>query len=347
MLILVNSIGMMFDSIHSTNLTHIIMKNIIFFAIVITLFGCKDAIKTEATNDFLIAENIKFDEPEINTNMTITAKADLLGNWVGEFIIDTDYDENVNEEEYIDEEIGNVDYDYFKKITFSIDKIKGSEITGHSIVSGNIQKFKGQVVETPEVFIINVKEPGNQKTDGEFVMSIKKKDSLLTGSWDALKKVDNKVNRRKLKLAKKIFEYNPNNKIEDRFVDFHKKTIKKVEYDSEDSLGNPIKESYDDEQYFTTTDTIFNINPSTEILKKELVENLSKGDVFVLRNLIFARHGFAFRDKMLRSFFDYHSWYMPVFSDVTKELTEIEKKNVELLLRYEENAKEYYDHFGR
>ena len=309
--------------------------------------SCKDAIKTETNNDFLVAENIKFDEPEINTNMTITAKADLLGYWVGEFIDDTAYDENGNEEEYIDEEIGNVDYDYFKKITFSIDKIKGSEITGHSIVSGNIQKFKGQVVENPKVFIINVKEPGNQKTDGEFVLSIRKKDSLLTGSWDALKKADNKVSKRKLKLAKKIFEYNPNHKMEDRFVDFHKSAIKKVEYDSEDSLGNPIKESYDDEQYFTTTDTIFSINPSTEILKKELVENLSKGDVFILRNLIFARHGFAFRDKSLRSFFDYHSWYMPVFSDVTKDLTDIEKKNIALLLRYEENAKEYYDHFGR
>ena len=323
------------------------MKKILLFTSVFAFFSCKDSIKTETNNDFLVAENIKFDEPEINTNMTITAKADLLGYWVGEFIDDTAYDENGNEEEYIDEEIGNVDYDYFKKITFSIDKIKGSEITGHSIVSGNIQKFKGQVVENPKVFIINVKEPGNQKTDGEFVLSIRKKDSLLTGSWDALKKADNKVSKRKLKLAKKIFEYNPNHKMEDRFVDFHKSAIKKVEYDSEDSLGNPIKESYDDEQYFTTTDTIFSINPSTEILKKELVENLSKGDVFILRNLIFARHGFAFRDKSLRSFFDYHSWYMPVFSDVTKDLTDIEKKNIALLLRYEENAKEYYDHFGR
>lgn len=322
------------------------MKKIIYFALAIFLFGCKDSIKTEVNNDHLVAENIQFEEPKSNTNMAITAKADLLGYWVGEFIDDTSNEED-EDVEYIDEEIMNVDYDYFKKITFSIDKIKGSEITGHSIVSGNIQKFKGQVVETPFVFIINVKEPGNQKTDGEFVLSIKKKDTLLTGSWDALKKKENKVHKRKLKLTKKIFEYNPNHKIEDRFVDYHKSAIKKIEYETEDSLGNTIKDSYDDEQYFTTTDTIFSINPSTELLKKDLVENLSKGDVFVLRNLIFARHGFAFRDKMLRSFFDYHSWYMPVFSDVTKDLTVIEKKNIALLLRYEENAKEYYDHFGR
>ncbi len=321
------------------------MKKIIYFGIAISLFSCKDAIKTEANNDFLIAENIKFDEPTINTNLTITTKADLLGYWVGYFT--GDMPQNENEEEYIDEDDFGVDYEYNKKITFSIDKIKGDEIIGHSIVSGNIQKFKGKITETPFTFEINVKEPGTQKTDGEFVLTIKKKETELNGKWVAFNKVDNKINQRKLELSKKIFEYNPNNKIEDRFVDFHKKTIKKVEYDTEDSVGNPIKQSYEDEQYYTTTDTIFKINPSTELLKKELVENLSKGDVFILRNLIFARHGFAFRDKVLRSFFDYHSWYMPVFSDVTKDLTDIEKKNVELLLRYEENAKEYYDHFGR
>lgn len=322
------------------------MKKIIYFGLAIALFSCKDAIKTEVNNDFLIAENIKFDEPTINTNLTVTTKADLLGFWVGEFSDDTPEDEKEGvgtEYDFLENEYGY----HYKKITFSIDKIKGSEIEGHSVVSGNIQKFKGKLSETSFEFEINVKEPGNEKSDGQFALTVKKKDTLLSGKWDAFKKEKGRVNKRKLSLTKKIFEYNPNNKIEDRFVDFHKSTIKKVEYDSEDSVGNPIKESYDDEQYYTTTDTIYHINPSTEILKKELVENLSKGDVFILRNLIFARHGFAFRDQMLRSFFDYHSWYMPVYSDVTKDLTDIEKKNVALLLRYEENAKEYYDHFGR
>ena len=53
------------------------MKKIIFFASALALFSCKDAIKTEANNDFLIAENIKFDEPTINANLEINAKADL------------------------------------------------------------------------------------------------------------------------------------------------------------------------------------------------------------------------------------------------------------------------------
>ena len=67
----------------------------------------------------------------------------------------------------------------------------------------------------------------------------------------------------------------------------------------------------------------------------------------ILRNSIFARHGFAFRDKQLRMYFEQFNWYMPVFGDVKDELTEIEKENIDLLLRYEKNAEEYYDTFGR
>lgn len=67
----------------------------------------------------------------------------------------------------------------------------------------------------------------------------------------------------------------------------------------------------------------------------------------MLRNLVFARHGYTFKNKPLRYFFDMQEWYIPVKSDVKNELTSIEKKNIALLLRYEQNATEYYDVFGR
>jgi YARHG domain len=144
-----------------------------------------------------------------------------------------------------------------------------------------------------------------------------------------------------------LFKYDPNVALQGQYVDYQKTTEKKIEYEIEDSIGNPIKMFVNDQQYFTTTDTIQSINPSTVILSKELVENLSKGDIHVLRNFIFAKHGYAFKDKKLRQFFDWQSWYMPIFADVSKDLTEIELKNVDLLSRYETNAKEYYRHFGR
>ncbi len=49
----------------------------------------------------------------------------------------------------------------------------------------------------------------------------------------------------------------------------------------------------------------------------------------------------------MRYFFDRVEWYIPVSVDVTKELTELEKSNIEILKRYENHAATYYDRFGR
>lgn len=50
----------------------------------------------------------------------------------------------------------------------------------------------------------------------------------------------------------------------------------------------------------------------------------------------------------MRYFFDnYIDWYMPVNTDIRNSLTDIEKRNIELLKRYEEHAENYYDEYGR
>lgn len=312
------------------------MKKIVLLSLVITsLFSCQRNIKNE--NDKVIAENIDFDIPEINTNKMVNTKADLLGYWVGEFMVDTKYTDSTYK----------YDDDYTKKITFSIDKIEGTKIIGHSVVGGNIEKFEGLLKAFTDDFEIHVKESNSKKSNGKFVLNIAKNDSILKGDWVPFVKSD-KILQRKLSLKKKFFVYNPKSELSDQFFDYDKRKDSLIEYYiDEDSVGNEITKEYYEEGYFTTTSAIYNLNPSIIILKKESVENLSKGDIYILRNLIFARHGFSFRDKNLREYFDNIDWYMPVFSDVTKELTEIEKKNVALLLRYEENAKEYYDAFGR
>jgi len=51
--------------------------------------------------------------------------------------------------------------------------------------------------------------------------------------------------------------------------------------------------------------------------------------------------------RPLRVFFDAQPWYIPVHADIRSEFTELEKKNIQLLLSFEENAAEYYDYFGR
>jgi hypothetical protein len=322
------------------------MKKIILLLAAFQLISCKNLIKEEVNLQLEGNENIAFEEPAANKNTVITVKEDLLGYWVGDFTSDMPEDETKRVNDYEEDEL-DVDYDYNKKITFSIDNITRNNIKGHSIVSGNIQKFDGTISEVKNGFIIQVKEPGSQKYDGRFELKIKKNDTLMTGSFETYKPEPKKISKRKLTLQKRIFEYDPNSELVGPYIDYDNTIMKKIEYDDTDSLGNTEKLYYDDEQYYTTTDTIYNLNPSTHVFTKKLVENLTKGDIHVLRNLVFARHGYAFKDKKLRQFFDYQKWYMPVFSDVTKDLTKIEIKNVDLLSRYETNAKAYYRHFGR
>lgn len=92
---------------------------------------------------------------------------------------------------------------------------------------------------------------------------------------------------------------------------------------------------------------MFKYNASTQELTIAEVSNLKKGDLFILRNAIYARHGYSFKNPQLRAYFDAQTWYIPASTDVKDLLTETEKQNISLLLRYERNAKEYYDVFGR
>ena len=88
-------------------------------------------------------------------------------------------------------------------------------------------------------------------------------------------------------------------------------------------------------------------NASLSLLETEDVETRYKADLEVLRNAIYARHGYSFRNPRMRALFHYVEWYIPVSVDVTGQLTETEKKNIALIKRYETHAGKYYDAFGR
>lgn len=83
-------------------------------------------------------------------------------------------------------------------------------------------------------------------------------------------------------------------------------------------------------------------------LKKRICRIFTKGNLEIIRNAIYARHGYSFKTRRVRFIFDqFVPWYMPVSTDVRNELTELEKKNINLIKRYEEHAEKYYDEYGR
>ena len=72
-----------------------------------------------------------------------------------------------------------------------------------------------------------------------------------------------------------------------------------------------------------------------------------KSELSYMRNEIFARHGYCFKKKDMRNMFELLDWYVPNTVDIKNFLTEIEKKNISLIKRYEEYADEYGDDYGR
>jgi len=121
----------------------------------------------------------------------------------------------------------------------------------------------------------------------------------------------------------------------------YKETSETIEYDDDEF------EEWVTREFASATNIIYEVNASTTKLTEEDVENLKKGDLVVIRNTIYARHDYSFKHRPLRVFFDRQKWYIPVSTDIKNEFTDLEKANIEQLLKYEKNAAEYYDYFGR
>jgi len=268
----------------------------------------------------------KIPVPVATDNLVIGDEKDLTGYWVGTFGPDkTDADT-------LDYDDGDAEYN---KINISIDTINGNKVNGHTVIAGKVRFFKCSMVTTGSKYQFTFKGGADEKGPGTFKFSIARGDSLLSGRWDA----GDKIPAHSFALTKNLFRYNPNWKIgTGRYVDYNKgkKVTEKID-----------SNTYENERYFTTSDDVEKYNPSTEVLTKEYIANLKKGDFLVLRNSIFARHGYTFKKPQLNLYFSQQPWYVPLSNDVTAELTATEKKNIALMMPYEKNAKEYYDAFGR
>jgi hypothetical protein len=86
---------------------------------------------------------------------------------------------------------------------------------------------------------------------------------------------------------------------------------------------------------------------SSRVLDEEDVNNLTKEELEVMRNEIYARHGYSFKDKAMRAYFDTTAWYVPMGIDIRQNLTDIEVQNIDLIYTYESYQEENYDDYGR
>jgi hypothetical protein len=307
----------------------------IFFSLIL-FASCQEAIKKKPVQkeEPAVVNNSYLNSMEprnVSNNLIAKDISDLIGYWVGDF----DPDENNNLiKDFMDTDKSA--WKFYKKLNLSLDSISGDSVFGHSVVSGTRRPLNGNYKKEGNSYLFSLMEPGDDKFDGKFEFKINENDSEIVGTWQAFGKI--KVFSRKYTLRKTLFQYNANTELESRYIDGNKMKENKLMYEDEE---------YIEESYFSTSATVFDFNSSLKELNSKDVENLSKADIYILRNSIYARHGYSFKSTQLSSYFQEQSWYYPVKTDIKKELSALEKKNIGLLMRYEKNAEEYYDVFGR
>lgn len=72
---------------------------------------------------------------------------------------------------------------------------------------------------------------------------------------------------------------------------------------------------------------------STEILTRDILDVFTPNQKRIIRNEIFARHGYIFKTADMISYFGAQDWYHPIFDAVDDKLTEVEKLNIQLLAK--------------
>ncbi|HCA08797.1 MULTISPECIES: YARHG domain-containing protein [unclassified Chryseobacterium] len=292
----------------------------------VSLLSCKkDGKITETGKDSVIAKKDSAVVPEIYK--------EYYGIYTGDFA----------GKEMISSEDGEQYEDFVnKKISLKINRITKDSVYGQSIVNGNQRPFRGIFNESMKSFVLD--EPGNDKTDGRF--EIKLSGDSITGKWNAFNKTAVKSPLKTIKLSKKEFVYNPNFMLDQDsdLVDWSNPKDFVEKYTDEETGKT---ESYKTSKNRMASEAIFKLNASKQKLTEKELKNLRKLDLEIIKNSVFARHGYSFKKETYRYFFEQTDWYIPVSNNVDKELSPMEKDNVALLNRFIKYAEDKYDSFGR
>ncbi len=105
------------------------------------------------------------------------------------------------------------------------------------------------------------------------------------------------------------------------------RTAPAKEFFKVDSKGNKTASIGKLTKYFPTDKERYPFT-STQIVTEELLNSTSKADLKIMRNEIFARHGYIFSTDAMKKHFGAQSWYKPTSSNVDKLLNEVEKINI-------------------
>ncbi len=79
------------------------------------------------------------------------------------------------------------------------------------------------------------------------------------------------------------------------------------------------------------------IKASTRILRKDELQKLTKLELDIMRNEIFADYGYIFKTQKWKDYFSDKPWYTPRYDDVCDMLNVLEKINIQTILEVSSN----------
>jgi hypothetical protein len=82
---------------------------------------------------------------------------------------------------------------------------------------------------------------------------------------------------------------------------------------------------------------------SCDLLQDDDLKHISPKELRIMRNEIFARYGYKFKDTGLQEYFGKQDWYRPLFDNVEEYLTPIEKKNASFIIEKEKTNSDISD----
>ena len=110
--------------------------------------------------------------------------------------------------------------------------------------------------------------------------------------------------------------------------------------------SDKVAESTVESNEVFNTETVDDENPYEWLSQRAVtaadLSGKTAGDLRLMRNAIFARHGYIFKTKDLQEYFQNFSWYTPRYADVTAMLSPLEIKNIEFIKKFEGRARNAY-----
>lgn len=111
--------------------------------------------------------------------------------------------------------------------------------------------------------------------------------------------------------------------------------------------GNSAKDYVLKKKEYKYDPSVGDYKASEELLTDDFLMDIDIWTLGYIRNEIYARHGYSFKNKEWRYEFEGKDWYVPVGIDIRDKLTKIEVKNIGLIYEYESYYDDYYDEYGR